>query len=201
MEGVVVERGSVEPIGTYEGSGSSSSSSSSSNLAGEASRKTKQPVGLGDAADKEVIREVSVCGVPTHPWEVMEPIFERSILLCLDGFRMNERKESVGARDYELRRNELVELLRGFFGAPFTIQRISELILEPGAHYKTLDALLRGFEMLLSVSSTVPVASPEEVERLRREYSRVVSSAMPGRSLDGRVLKRSDTIDMEMDMS
>jgi hypothetical protein len=94
-------------------------------------------------------------------------------------------------------KEELTELLRGFYNAPFTIQRICELILNPSAHYKSLDALCRGFEILLSVSSTIPVGTQEDVARLQQEYKRVVSTIFPANNVSN--LKRTDTVEMDID--
>lgn len=104
---------------------------------------------------------------------------------------------STAMRSLSKTKEELAELLRGFYNAPFTLQRICELILNPSAHYKSLDALCNGFEILLSVSSTIPMGTPEEVTRLQQEYKRVVSTNFPANNVSS--LKRTDTVEMDID--
>lgn len=41
------------------------------------------------------------------------------------------------------------------FSAPFTIQRICELLLKPNAHYNRIDKYLRGLEKCIMVVTTV----------------------------------------------
>lgn len=54
----------------------------------------------------------------------------------------------------ESARTEIHELLDAFEdGAPFTVQRLSELVLEPEKQYTTLDKFLNALTMVLSVSS------------------------------------------------
>ena len=41
------------------------------------------------------------------------------------------------------------------FSAPFTIQRISELLLKPNNHYNRVDKYLRGLEKCIMVVTTI----------------------------------------------
>lgn len=56
--------------------------------------------------------------------------------------------------DIDRAREEIHELLEGFHeGAPFTVQRLSELVLEPEKQYANLDKYLNALTVVLSVSS------------------------------------------------
>jgi hypothetical protein len=56
--------------------------------------------------------------------------------------------------DIDRAREEIHELLEGFqAGAPFTLQRLSELVLEPEKQYANLDKYLNALTVVLSVSS------------------------------------------------
>ncbi|KNC81035.1 hypothetical protein SARC_06628 [Sphaeroforma arctica JP610] len=50
-----------------------------------------------------------------------------------------------------------------FTNAPFTIQRICELLCEPDRYYKDPLKFLRGFEKLVRVNSMVPVSTTPDV--------------------------------------
>jgi len=51
-------------------------------------------------------------------------------------------------------RTEIHELLDGFEAAPFTLQRLSELVLEPEQQYTSLDKYLNALTIVLSVSTS-----------------------------------------------
>jgi len=55
-----------------------------------------------------------------------------------------------------LRRNLKAEIAKFENDPPFTIQRLCEVVLEPGKQYRTLDKYAMSVEKLLLVSSTVP---------------------------------------------
>ncbi|CAN0431755.1 unnamed protein product, partial [Ectocarpus fasciculatus] len=56
-------------------------------------------------------------------------------------------------------RDELVASLRRFDAAPFTLQRLAEVLQDPRRQYSTTHKLINGLERLLSVSSTLPTSS------------------------------------------
>ena len=67
-----------------------------------------------------------------------------------------------GASGIGAQTQQLLDALDAFDGAPFTLQRMCELIAEPARHYGMLRKLVYSFERLLSVSSTIEVPVPEE---------------------------------------
>jgi serine/threonine-protein phosphatase 4 regulatory subunit 2 len=46
-------------------------------------------------------------------------------------------------------RNRILDTFQQFQSAPFTLQRLCELITEPHKHYKKCDKFLRGVEKVL----------------------------------------------------
>ena len=72
---------------------------------------------------------------------------------------MNSFSEKYGyvgppTETFERRLKELVQLLVRFDEAPFTIQRLAELLLEHNGQYVSTYKLMNGFEKILSVSSS-----------------------------------------------
>jgi serine/threonine-protein phosphatase 4 regulatory subunit 2 len=52
-------------------------------------------------------------------------------------------------------KERILERMRSFTNAPFTIQRISELLLKPNSHYNKIEKFLRGLEKCVMVVTTV----------------------------------------------
>jgi hypothetical protein len=78
-------------------------------------------------------------------------------------------------------KDRITERMKSFTSAPFTIQRISELLLKPTSHYSRTDKFLRGLEKCVMVVTTVdpngnkifienvfdsPVPSPERINEV-----------------------------------
>lgn len=63
---------------------------------------------------------------------------------------------NVDPFNYELMKKVLIEKLDSFAAAPFTIQRISELLSDPRKQYSRIDKFMRAVEKTILVVSTVP---------------------------------------------
>ncbi|WP_411024200.1 hypothetical protein, partial [Salmonella sp. s58408] len=60
-----------------------------------------------------------------------------------------------GGGDYVQRRDELVASLRTFDAAPFTLQRLAEVLQDPRRQYSSTHKLINGLGRMLAVSSTL----------------------------------------------
>lgn len=63
---------------------------------------------------------------------------------------------NVDPFNYETMKKVLIEKLDSFAAAPFTIQRISELLSDPRKQYSRIDKFMRAVEKTILVVSTVP---------------------------------------------
>lgn len=63
---------------------------------------------------------------------------------------------NVDPFNYETMKKMLIEKLESFAAAPFTIQRISELLSDPRKQYSRIDKFMRAVEKTILVVSTVP---------------------------------------------
>src|SRR5579863_8218968 len=79
--------------------------------------------------------------------------FRTKMLSAMDQF---PGEDSPSAEDFVMERFDL------FRAAPFTIQRLAELIIQPTRHYKRKDKFLRGLEKTVLVVSTVEPWSLDE---------------------------------------
>jgi serine/threonine-protein phosphatase 4 regulatory subunit 2 len=81
---------------------------------------------------------------------------------------------NVDPFNYEAMKKMLVDKLDSFSSAPFTIQRISELLSEPRKQYSRVDKFMRAVEKTILVVSTTPPG------RTRTESSDSLDSGMNG---------------------
>ncbi|KAK6175236.1 hypothetical protein SNE40_013742 [Patella caerulea] len=109
----------------------------------------------------EYLCRVAKTGETLFPWARLKSFFRAKLDDVM--IRYNEDLPSdhlvnspnvENAKFDEMRARILVALER-FHGAPFTIQRLCELITEPKRHYKRTDKFLRGIEKNVLVVSTV----------------------------------------------
>jgi len=79
-------------------------------------------------------------------------------------------------------KDRIVERMKSFTSAPFTIQRISELLLKPNNHYNRVDKYLRGLEKCIMVVTTVdPTGNKIFMESLsvNESFSRSATPTKP----------------------
>lgn len=81
---------------------------------------------------------------------------------------------NVDPFNYETMKKMLLEKLDSFQSAPFTIQRISELLSEPRKQYSRVDKFMRAVEKTILVVSTIPPG------RTRTESSDSLDSGLNG---------------------
>jgi len=99
---------------------------------------------LGDCW--RILAEIATRGVLRLPWQKVRP----SLSLLLE-----ERLREYGSPRESSESMALSRLLSGFEEYPFTIQRICEILMVPGACYNKLDRLAWALEKCLMVTETV----------------------------------------------
>ncbi|GAB1608297.1 serine/threonine-protein phosphatase 4 regulatory subunit 2-like [Argonauta hians] len=109
----------------------------------------------------QYLLQVAKTGETLFPWPRLKPLFVKkldSVMLQFneeypaDHLHMSPNVKNV---KFEEMRNRIINAVNRFHGAPFTIQRLCELITEPTRHYKRSDKFLRGIEKNIMVVSTV----------------------------------------------
>jgi hypothetical protein len=96
------------------------------------------------------MEEVALNNVLRYPWSVMKSLYHYMLDECLDKVGKSGFKDDPGIKEAVL---ELHELLDGFDHAPYTVQRLSEVLLEPQKQYHNVEKLLHSLYILLSVTS------------------------------------------------
>ena len=95
----------------------------------------------------EVIDQIAKTGIYCYSWQSL-----RCAIISLIDQTLNIKVKAPNDAtmiDLERRKASVYNLLTLFEAAPFTIQRICEIIVSRGAEYCSLDKLLNAFEKLI----------------------------------------------------
>lgn len=109
----------------------------------------------------QYLLQVARTGETLFPWTRLKPLFVKKLDSVMQQFNeeypadhlpLSPNVENV---KFEEMRSRIINAVSRFHGAPFTIQRLCELITDPTRHYKRSDKFLRGIEKNIMVVSTV----------------------------------------------
>lgn len=109
----------------------------------------------------EYLCQVAKTGDTMLPWHRLKPLLCRKLEMVMNEFYEAFPTDSlpvlpnVEAFKYEDMKAKILEALDTFTSAPFTIQRLCELVVDPRKHYKRTDKFMRGVEKNVLVVSTV----------------------------------------------
>lgn len=134
---------------------------------------------------KSILEVIAVTGNYWHNWRQLKMLLAFRLHQVMTEYNRARIAVEVGpprplktGESFEDLLDRLQSGLDSFVnGAPFTLQRLCELLLYPEATYPTLDKLALAFEKLLLVTSTVSPSKgsypqlpllPEQLERLSR---------------------------------
>lgn len=117
---------------------------------------------------EKFIEFVSKTGTYVFPWNLVKKIFLKKLTNIIDNlhscmslstsdmntssstsFQCNEQS------NIQTTKERIVERMKSFNNAPFTIQRICELLLKPTNHYNRIDKYLRSLEKCIMVVTTI----------------------------------------------
>lgn len=126
-----------------------------------------------------VLAETACTGIIRFEWPLIRDLVAHQIDVQLRMFEAAERVDVGPARPLESGDIDLsatiqrfTELLKQFEGAPWTLQRLCELLLEPRKQYQRLHKLVLALEKLLLVTGEVAVTQspppPPQLNQLRR---------------------------------
>lgn len=119
------------------------------------------------------IEYVSKTGTYIFPWSLVKKLFLKKLTNIVNNLQscmslstsdLNVSSSSTytsnqntanDANSIQLIKDRIFERMRSFNNAPFTIQRICELLLKPNNHYNRIDKYLRGLEKCVMVVTTV----------------------------------------------
>uniref|UniRef100_A0A6B2LEP6 Uncharacterized protein n=1 Tax=Arcella intermedia TaxID=1963864 RepID=A0A6B2LEP6_9EUKA len=123
-----------------------------------------------------VIVDISKTGVTCYPWPLLKELIVTKMVLVL-----NEYNQKTPHNNFDQEKTRLSEMLRQFPEAPFTLQRITELLLGKTSaitgsgknfKYMTSSAFTFALEKVLSVSSTQLPLTQENYTKLVQENAK-----------------------------
>ncbi|UJR38257.1 hypothetical protein I4U23_030930 [Adineta vaga] len=110
---------------------------------------------------EQILVQIAKTGYSRYPWEKIKPLFLQKLTIVLDEFNNESNMDkldvhpNVDRSTFEELKNDIIERIDSFENAPFTIQRLCELILSPHAHYRRTDKFVRGLTKCVSVVTTI----------------------------------------------
>ena len=114
------------------------------------------------AQQDAVLQEIAASGESKYEWAALKPLLASKVeQACREYYETSQDiDESKNGDTFHAVLKRTLSLLDAFPNAPFTLQRLCELLLDPRKPYRTSTRkLMSAIEKLLSVSSTVPVMS------------------------------------------
>ncbi|ODN00154.1 Serine/threonine-protein phosphatase 4 regulatory subunit 2 [Orchesella cincta] len=106
---------------------------------------SNKPIDIPQTLDN-YLQFVARSGNTVFPWPHVRSLFRTKMLNAIQQFQ----EPSCPTEGFVLERFDLFRL-----AAPFTVQRLTELILQPTRHYRKKEKFLRGLEKTVLVVSTV----------------------------------------------
>ncbi|XP_055307157.1 serine/threonine-protein phosphatase 4 regulatory subunit 2 [Sitodiplosis mosellana] len=126
-------------------------------------RFTKQKSKDIPAELEEYINYVAKTGDTVYRWPTVQYLFREKLRNVIKEFHDTTASiedlpqcPNVDQFNYESMKTLLFERFDNFQAAPFTIQRLCELLTDPKKHYSRLDKFMRALEKNILVVSTVP---------------------------------------------
>ncbi|CAH2090449.1 unnamed protein product [Euphydryas editha] len=103
---------------------------------------------------------VARTGDPVYQWSLVKSLFKEKLLNVITDFYETTPGidippyPNVDPFNYDIMKNSLLERLDSFNSAPFTVQRICELLTYPRKQYNRVDKFMRAIEKNILVVST-----------------------------------------------
>ena len=106
---------------------------------------------------QSVLRDIALSGQVRHAWPLLKVLIAAKVQqVCADYYQTNKEIDASGD-PYADTLKRMLALLDEFPNAPFTAQRLCELLIDPRRVYaSSTRKLMNAIEKLLTVSSTVP---------------------------------------------
>lgn len=110
---------------------------------------------------ENLLVHIAHTGDIVFPWIKLLPLIKLKLCAVLDQFHNSFPADEIAVIPnvpifkYDVMRKRLIDYMDTFTSAPFTIQRICELITEPRRHYKRTDKFMRALEKTMLVVTTI----------------------------------------------
>lgn len=109
-----------------------------------------------------LIDDISITGLNCYKWDHLQVLIQHKLKEIMQEYLQTEEIEK------EPRFQNFCENLLKFESAPFTLQRICELLIKPKM-YNKLDKYMNALEKLLFVDSVIPQLEPQEYNQIVKD--------------------------------
>lgn len=141
---------------------------------------------------EEYMGFVAKTGDTVFKWPLIQHLFREKLMNVITDFHDSSPSitdlphyPNVDPFNFELMKKNLIERMESFNSAPFTIQRICELLTDPRKQYSRIDKFMRAIEKnILVVSTTEPGRTRHESENGESLDSTVNGDLMSEGNLD-----------------
>ena len=144
---------------------------------------------------EDYLSYVAKTGDPVYQWSIVKCLFREKLLNVITDFYESSPTidlppcPNVDPFNYETMKNSLLERLESFPSAPFTVQRLCELLTTPRKEYSRADKFMRAIEKNILVVST------REPGNVRRSDSNGQSELLMNGVMDGRGIELGEAIE------
>lgn len=138
---------------------------------------------------EDYLSYVAKTGDPVYQWSIVKCLFREKLLNVITEFHETSPTTdlppcpNVDPFNYESMKNSLLERLDSFPSAPFTVQRLCELLTTPRKEYSRADKFMRAVEKNILVVST---REPGNVRRFDNngQPELLMNGVMDGRGIE-----------------
>jgi len=133
----------------------------------------------------QLLVQIAKTGCTSHPWDKVRPLFVHKLIQVLDEFNAEsnmdklETHPNVDPATFDELKADILERIDSFDNAPFTIQRLCELVTSPRLHYRRTDKFIRGITKCVCVVTTID----NDGNKIYLEPTRVTVSMVPPSSI------------------
>eukprot|EP01111_Echinosteliopsis_oligospora_P013463 TRINITY_DN4835_c0_g1_i3.p1 TRINITY_DN4835_c0_g1~~TRINITY_DN4835_c0_g1_i3.p1 ORF type:complete len:190 (-),score=38.72 TRINITY_DN4835_c0_g1_i3:597-1166(-) len=150
------------------------------------SQKEKQVV---TAELRQIIDNISKIGLPCYKWTSLCVLLSHCLRQSMQQLRT---KLKVNSDKFEAREDDIISSLESYDAAPFTIQRLCELIVSPEVYFN-YNKYINALDKMVNISSTINTLTAEQIQSINKlgripsttedncfDFSESPSSTTPG---------------------
>ncbi|XP_077546500.1 uncharacterized protein LOC144159098 [Haemaphysalis longicornis] len=131
----------------------------------------------------EYLAHIAKTGDTLFSWQKLRPLLCRKLELVMNEFHKTSPTDDLPALPnvevfkFDEMKEKVLEAVNNFTSAPFTIQRLCELVVDPRKHYKRTDKFMRGVEKNVLVVSTI---EPKSLAQQANAAATPMVNGIPG---------------------
>ncbi|XP_047124892.1 serine/threonine-protein phosphatase 4 regulatory subunit 2 [Hydra vulgaris] len=114
-----------------------------------------------------ILEDIAKTGQYIFPWHYLKRLYLWKLQKVMSDFletnqSLNSANKEENLNELKAIKGKLLETFDRFLSAPFTLQRLTELLLNPQKHYKSTLKYFRALEKNIFVQTTIEPVSAEE---------------------------------------